>query len=32
MLKEIRSLLSIAISSLEEEGKLSSKNALPFFG
>ena len=31
MLKEIRSLLSIAISSLEEEGKLSRKNA-PDFG
>ena len=30
MLKEIRSLLSIAISSLEEEGKLSSKNAPAF--
>jgi arginyl-tRNA synthetase len=30
MLNEIRSLLSIAISSLEEEGKLSSKHALPF--
>ena len=31
MLKEIRSLLLIAISSLEEEGKLSRKNA-PDFG
>ncbi len=31
MLKEIRSLLSIAISSLEEEGKLSRKNT-PDFG
>ena len=30
MLKEIRSLLSIAISSLEEQGKLSGKNAPAF--